>query len=75
MKNQKMLAALVAAAHQLQPRRRRARRIVAFSASMIGPALRAAAVVSLVRKLGSRRTGRLLAVAAGNELLRSRRSR
>jgi hypothetical protein len=54
-------------------KRSHARRIVALSASMIGPALRTAAVISLVRKLGARRTGRLLAAAAGRELARSRR--
>jgi hypothetical protein len=41
---------------------------------MIGPALRTAAVISLARKLGPRRTGRLLAAAAaGNKLTRSHR--
>jgi hypothetical protein len=75
MKSQKILAEFVAAAHHLQRRRRRARRILAFSASMVGPALRAAAAISLARRLGSRRAGRMLAVAAGSELVRSRRSR
>jgi hypothetical protein len=68
------LAELVAVAHRLQRRNRSARRTVAFSTSMIGPALRTAAVISLVRKLGPRRAGRLLAAVAGNELARSRRS-
>jgi hypothetical protein len=69
----KTRAELVTAAHRLQRQNRRARRMVAFSTSMIGPALRTAAVISLVRKLGPRRTGRLLAAVAGHELARSRR--
>jgi hypothetical protein len=68
------LTELMAVAHGLQRRNRRARRIVAFSTTMIGPALRTAAVISLLRKLGARRTGRLLAAVAGSELARSRRS-
>jgi hypothetical protein len=64
------LVGLVASAHRLHARDRRARRIVSFSTSMIGPALRTAAVISLVRKLGPRRTGRLLAAVAGNKLAR-----
>jgi hypothetical protein len=71
--NTETFAELVGAAHHLQRRNRRARRVVAFSTSMIGPALRTAAVISLVRKLGPRKTGRLLAAVAGNELARSRR--
>lgn len=73
-KNQaEMLAELVSAAHRLKRRNRRARRIAAVWTSVIDPALRMAAVISLVRKLGPRLTGRLLAAAAGNELARSRR--
>ena len=75
-KNQaEMLAELVSAAHRLQRRNRRARRIVAVSTSVISPAIRMAAVISLVRKVGPRQTGHLLAAAAGNELPRSRRGR
>ena len=71
--NAETLAELVAAAHGLQRRNRRAGRIVASSARMIGPALRTAAVISLLRKLGPRRAGRLLAAVAGSEIARSRR--
>jgi hypothetical protein len=67
-------AELTAAAHRLQRRDRRNRRAVAFSMHMFGPAIRAAAVISLVRKLGARRTGRLLVAVAGSELARSRRA-
>jgi hypothetical protein len=67
------LAKLVPPAHRMERRNHRARRVAAFSMSMIGPALRTAAVISLVRKLGPRRTGRLLAAVAGSELARSRR--
>ncbi|MFL5954656.1 MAG: hypothetical protein ACJ76I_11170 [Gaiellaceae bacterium] len=67
------LVELVAAAHRLHRRTRRAGRVVSFSMSMIGPALRTAAVISLARRLGPRRTGRLLAAVAGNKLARSRR--
>jgi hypothetical protein len=66
------LAGLVAA-HRLHRRNRRARRTGAFLTSMIGPALGTAAVISLVRKLGTQRTGRLLAAVAGHDLARSRR--
>ena len=69
----KTLAALVTVARSLQRRNRRARSVVAFSASMLGTALRTAAVISVLWKLGPRRTGRLLAALAGNELARSRR--
>ena len=64
---------LLAGAQRLQRRNRRTRRILALSAGMAGPALRTAAVLSLARKLGARRTGRLIAVVAGAEFARSRK--
>jgi len=48
------------------------RRTHALSTRMIGHALRTAAVISLARKLGPRRTGRLIAFVAGDRYARSR---
>lgn len=50
----------------------KARSILTLSARMVGPALRTAAAISLARKLGPRRTGRLIAFVAGDRYARSR---
>jgi hypothetical protein len=61
---------LLVGAQRLQRRNRRARRI----GGVVGTALRMAAAISLFRKLGPRRTGRLIAFAASSELNRARNS-
>jgi hypothetical protein len=75
MKNDRkeMLTELLAGARRLHRRNRRIRHVLAFSTRVAGPALKTAALLSLARTLGPRRTGRLLVVVAGSELARSRR--